>query len=352
LLEQEAKRLKTVPLINERDTRVEAIKKKSKTLVSKYISKLPKFNLMFYFQELMTNFENLKNYGETYWDDDFIKYIRNNSIENFILNKNIEFEDLAGLLYMKYKIFGMDKNINTKYIVIDEAQDFSLFQVYCLMKVFNTKMFTLLGDLAQGIHSYMGIERWTDLLEQVFQGSRGRIITIEQSYRTTIEIMNFANKILEIGNISGVVLAKPVVRHGDEPTIKGFDSIKALIDALDKKIFELEAMKFQTIAIIGKSISECKDIQKSLNKNKGRNIRIIGSEDNTYEGGISIVPSYMAKGLEFDAVIIISANEDYFEDELDIKLLYIAVTRALHKTDVMCCNGNLNILNTIKKTKP
>ena len=93
-------------------------------------------------------------------------------------------------------------------------------------------------------------------------------------------------------------------------------------------------MEFKSIAIIGKDIKECKEIKKKLEKEID-NIKLIQSKDSEYHAGVVIVPSYLAKGLEFDSVILFNVNqENYKSNVLDIKLLYVAITRAMSKLDI------------------
>lgn len=342
----EERRLKIVELIEKRDNKVESLKKTSKTAVKKYLALFPKNDVMNCYKDLMTRPENLGKFGDGL-NGEFTVFLTKNNLD-YMTKKRIEFEDLTAILYLKHKIFGFDKKIAIKYIVIDEAQDFSLFQIYILKEIFGTELFTILGDLAQGIHSYRGIRNWNDVVENIFTRVKCRYLTLQQSYRTTIEIMNMANNVLEISKMPGTIFAHPVVRHGDKPGIYRFESEDKLIEELENKALSFKKDNYNTIAVICKTEDECKKINKLLDK-KGRiKAKQLSSEDIQYEGGTVIVPSYLAKGLEFDAVIITALDEDYSEDELDIKLLYVAMTRALHKLDVLCAGNTLSILDKLK----
>ena len=344
----EERRQRIVALIDARDKKVESLKKAAKTAVAKYISLLPKKDVMYYYRELAATPENLMKYCSETLDSEFVAFIcRHNQA---LLNKKvIEYEDLTPLMYLKHRIFGFDKKISIKYVVIDEAQDFSLFQLYALKELFNTELFTILGDLAQGIHSYRGIRNWKDVVEKVFASGKCRYLTLEQSYRTTVEIMNAANGILNMSRISGIVPAKPVVRHGDKPVVYRFTKKDRMIGALEKRVHVLKNNNYNTIALICKTAEECCSLKKLLDMGGKVAVKLLSSDDISYEGGTVIVPSYLAKGLEFDSVIICSWEEDYFIDELDLKLLYVAMTRALHSLDVMCMIENMALLNDMDK---
>lgn len=340
----EERRQLIIPLMDERDAKLKTIKNKSTSVIKKYLSNFPNISLINYYEDLITNKEN---FNIVSLNKAFIEQFCSYS-SKILNNKKIELEDLAGLLYMQYKIFGFEKKANIKCIVIDEAQDFSLFTIYTLKEVFNTKLFTILGDLAQGIHSYRGITDWNDVLNLVFKGDNSKFLTLEQSYRTTIEIMNLANQILKIRPLKGLVLANPVVRHGDKPTFSNFVSETELLSYLTEKINSLKQLHLHTIAIICKTLDECKKIKKYFSKNKITNIKLLHPEDNTYEAGTVILPAYLSKGLEFDAVIITSISDDYTDNELDLKLLYIGMTRALHKVDILSCGELMKILYRIE----
>jgi DNA helicase-2/ATP-dependent DNA helicase PcrA len=342
----EERRSKIIALVNERDQRLKSLKNAAKTVIANYIALFPKRGVMDYYRELTTSLDKMRYFGGSFENNDMITYFCN-STEEILNMKNIELEDLTALMYLQFKLFGFNKKIDIKYCVIDEAQDFSLFQIYTLKKVFNTELFTLLGDLAQGIHSYRGIHDWKDILENVFTNSSSRFLTLEQSYRTTVEIMSLANEVLKLSRIPGLVLARPVVRHGDKPGIYRCNTEKDFIDTLESRIGALKSKQYKTTAMICKTLDECEKVKSLLDKRQNFETKLLSSEDINYTGGTVIVPSYMAKGLEFDAVIVTCLEEDYGAKELDIKLLYVAMTRALHSLDVIACETTMTLLDKI-----
>ncbi|MFZ2538252.1 MAG: RNA polymerase recycling motor HelD, partial [Oscillospiraceae bacterium] len=339
----EERRLNIVALLDERDEKLSAIKKSSRMAVRKYIALLPKETLLSYFISLMTDEKKcILLYGDKV-DQEFIAYFcRCNA--KLLKNKTLEFEDLAALMYLKHSLFGLDEKMDIKYMVIDEAQDFSLFQLYVLKYIFNIELFTILGDLAQGIHSYRGINNWNDVAKHIFPRGNCRYLTLQQSYRTTIEIMNAANEVLMTNPIPGLLPANPVVRHGDKPVVYRCTEEDKQITLLESKIREHHDANYKTIAIICKTDQECKKVSNLLDPNIMQKIKLLGAQDLSYEGGTIILPSYLAKGLEFDAVIICVFDEDYHSNPLDTKLLYVGMTRALHRLDVICQKNGMALL--------
>lgn len=264
--------------------------------------------------------KNINNKTLQEFKKSHIKFIKNNIpkiktvkeyhkqilLENGININELEIEDVPSLLYIKYKL-GSDIFDNYKHIVIDEAQDYGEFMFYVIKKIFKNATFGIFGDLAQSLYSYRSIKNW-NIVKKIFDSN---IEYLNKSYRTTTEIMNEANKINEKLNLN---LATPVIRHGDKVEYTN-KSIEELVEQLKEK--------YNTIAIITNTLEEAKKLHK-----KFKDYDLITPTDISYESKITILPSYLSKGLEFDAVIILNT---FKENILDLKLLYVSMTRALHK---------------------
>ncbi|PYI55828.1 HelD family protein [Paenibacillus flagellatus] len=236
-------------------------------------------------------------------------------------------EDLAPLLFIYDRMYGIENERTFDHVVIDEAQDFSPFQVALLNRHVRNGSFTILGDLSQGIHPYKGIRRWDEFLGLFPDDARG-YFTMERSYRSTMEIIRFANVVLRRG-IPGAMQAVPVFRSGEKVKVvrhEPADRIGTIVRAVRK----LSAGPASTIAVIGRTEKECKELHALL-LHEDVSATLIDAGRNKYEGGLSVVPVYLAKGLEFDAVVLIDADaERYGADEHDAKLMYVGCTRALH----------------------
>ncbi|WP_120169427.1 3'-5' exonuclease [Thermohalobacter berrensis] len=246
---------------------------------------------------------------------------------------------------MKHKIFGFKKDIKINSVVIDEAQDFNIFEFYALKEILNTNMFTLLGDLSQGIHSYRSINDWNDVID-IFGKNSTSYMTLVQSYRTTVEIMDFANKVLKKLNDEKLVYAKPVIRHGEKPEIKEFKDQNKLIKSLEDKISAMLNENYKSIAVICKTMEECEKLEKFLKKSGKLDVKVIDENEEVFDGKVVLVPSHLAKGLEFDVIFITNLEEDYKNNNIDIKLLYVAMTRAHHRLYVYHTEGKLEILKS------
>jgi len=342
--ETEERRQQIVSLIDERDNSLKEIKSKAQTLLKKYLSNFPSKDLFEYYANLVTNEEELLKYSKNNLTNEQAKYLAKKSKE-LLDKKKIELEDYAPLAYMKHKILGFDKSIRINSVVIDEAQDFSLLQFYVLKNILKTNMFTILGDISQGIHSYRAIDTWEEVIDKVFGEEDTNYMTLVQSYRTTVEIMDFANEIIKKLNNDRIVLAKPVIRHGDKPVIHSFKIKEDLVNELDHKIAEMKKHNYKSIALICKTTEECESLKKMLDKRKNIKTKILTEKEERYEGGIVLVPSHLAKGLEFDVVFILSIEEKFMANDLDIKLLYVAATRALHQLFIFQLEGNIQLID-------
>lgn len=302
--------------------------KGGKKLVLNYIKKIKLGKAIDHYKKIMTYKDKMLKYI----DENTYDYM-NSEFKRNLKNKEIEIEDLTPILYIHYKIFGLSEKMFLKHIVIDEAQDFSEFQFYTLYEVLQrNKSITILGDIAQGIYSYRGTSDWDKVNQEIFNGEAD-IEKLNNSYRTTAEIMEEANKIIvKIKDREKINLAIPLSRHGEKVQYIHTNGFEEKIQNIENRINYLKSKGYKNIAIITKDYEEGNKINERLTK-KNIDVELISEELKKFSGGITIVPSFLSKGLEFDSVII-SDYKSYDESILDTKLLYVAFTRAMHTLDV------------------
>lgn len=249
-------------------------------------------------------------------------------------NKIIRAKMSNPLFYIQNRFWGNINNLKLEHIVIDEAQDLGEFQFYNFKEIVKPNMsMTILGDISQGIYSYKGINNWNKLNQIVFD-NKASIEYLKESYRTSMEIMNEANTIInKIVDNENIILAQPIERHGDKVEHWKIDSEDSKIS----KIYEIIKTHLEAghinIAVITKDFDESIELHKKLT-NYEVDIKLISENLDKYTGGTIIIPSYLSKGLEFDSVIISDSNK-YSENILDTKLLYVACTRAMHTLDII-----------------
>ena len=259
---------------------------------------------------------------------DLGEFIRQSFEENM---KSIieDADDLGAMIYMKLKIEGILDNDLVKHIVVDEAQDYSMMQMEVISMMSKGTSLTIVGDLGQGIYYYKGVKDWNSVIDNIFK-EKGIYKTLKQSYRSTVEIIEFANKVLEKQK-NYEISAKPILRHGKKPKIIKFNSNKDFCENLDKIVEKIIKEGRTSIAIIGKSAKECKKIKDAVKKYSKYDFTLVKEENKELKLEKIIIPSYLTKGLEFDCSIVYNLDEmQYKDNEMDKKLLYVVLTRALH----------------------
>ena len=251
-----------------------------------------------------------------------------------IKNNSYDFEDLSALIYIKTAL-GLNKNYERiKHTVIDEAQDLGEFNFFVLKESLPASTFSIFGDLAQSIYDYRGINNWNEVNEVMFSGN-GEIVNFNKSYRTTAEIMESADDVLDS---IGLSRSDMVVRHGNPVQVSEIEDANNIPEYIAEKICEYKEKGYKTIAVISKTDLLSNYINKAL-KMFGINIPNVTANDDLIDEKFRVctISNQLAKGLEFDAVILNNANEEIYSSNssLDMKLLYVALTRALHELDIV-----------------
>lgn len=315
----------------EADKLMKEVTKDVKKRIQKYFGVQKILEPIKYYAEFIEHY--LEQFAEGRIPKEQIKYIINSFRESRRKGK-IEMEDIAPLMYIKYMVHGIKTKFELKHIVIDEAQDFSEFQFYIFKKIVKSSSLTILGDLAQGIYYYRGTENWQKTMSIVFDEQiEPQYLTLKKTYRTTEEIMNVANKVIyHLIEKLKCSLGEPVMKNGAPVTIKEFENRDDMIKRIKERLNEFKENGLKNIALICKTVEDCEKLKKELDIDE---IHVISDSDSEYAGGISIVPSYLSKGLEFDSVIITDADvNNYSMSEVDTKLLYVCITRAMSILDI------------------
>ena len=236
---------------------------------------------------------------------------------NKLNKKLLNYADLSGMLYLYFEIVGYPNNNIIHHLVIDEAQDYSPIQVEMISKMFKGASITLLGDCNQTInpyHKYNSLQEMQDIIKD------SRYIELNKAYRSSPEIMNYVSKIIDDDKIIPV-------RNSNNKEVKVKEvSKEELYPMLVSDLMTLKENGAKRICIITKSAKESKAIFETL-KDRIDNLTVINENNDLCDTSIS--PSYLAKGLEFDAVILYNDIENTYNSE-DRYLYYVACTRAQH----------------------
>ncbi|MFZ5642859.1 MAG: HelD family protein [Bacillota bacterium] len=235
----------------------------------------------------------------------------------------IRFEDCAPLLYLKLKIEGYNPFPDIKQVVIDEAQDYYPLQYEVFKLLFKAARFTILGDIHQSIEKDPG-QSFYDEIAAILNKPKTIQLFLNKGYRSSYPINTFTQKIL--GNQQNYTSLE---RHGEKPLVLHKKNEELIDQAIIKDIDRLGKCGYESVAIICKSRQEAERVYTRL---KDRiSVILIDPHCGKVKKGVLVIPSYLAKGLEFDAVIVYGGDRRNYSGPLDKKLLYIACTRALHR---------------------
>ncbi|WP_300384942.1 RNA polymerase recycling motor HelD [Clostridium sp.] len=328
--DSEDRRKELIGIYNERDEIKKNITSNSKKEMTEYFKKWRGITSKDIYLNLFKNNEMFEILTLNNIPKEIESFMKKEAIENS--EKGIiDEDDIAALMYINVLLEGIEEKDKYMHIVVDEAQDYNEFQIYLINRFTKGNSLTLVGDLGQGIYYYRGIDNWDSVVNNVFQG-KATYIQLTQSYRSTVEIIDFAKEALESQNLN-LKSAKPVLRHGDKPKIIKCKEEKDAIKEIDIIIKNVLNNEKESIAIITKGIEEGKILEKLFKKYSENKVNLVKeSEKNSKKpSDIIIIPSYLTKGLEFDATIIYNPSDrNYGNDILDKRLLYVSLTRALH----------------------
>ncbi|OPH00256.1 helicase [Chryseobacterium mucoviscidosis] len=236
-------------------------------------------------------------------------------------------EDATPYLYVKEMIEGVRTNTEIRYVFVDEGQDYSSFQYEYLKKLFPRARMTVLGDFGQAIFTQAtNLAAADSPLIRLFGEAETNLISLVRSYRSTREIVEFTRVMLPDGD--EIV---PFERKGQKPLLTKLNDKDELIAQMVANIAALKAEGFDSIAVITKTAAESQKAHESLRIQGGEDLQLITKETFNFEKGVMVIPVYLAKGVEFDAVLIYDASSEMYGQENERKLLYTACTRAMHR---------------------
>lgn len=236
--------------------------------------------------------------------------------------KELIYDDLAPILYLKLKLEGNVRTEDIRHVVIDEAQDYSALQFKVIRELTKCSSMTVVGDVNQRLLPFQGSVPMTRL-EEILPELDIEHYMLEKSYRSTKEIMEYANRYLKENKIV------PLVRSGEMVKVIDYSDGSGLMSALKSRMGELSAKGYDNIAVIVRDLKSMGELAGLLRDEP--KIKVVDDEDLIFSGGTVLMPSYYAKGLEFDAVIII----DHTGTDDEEKVNYVMCTRALHELTIL-----------------
>lgn len=251
---------------------------------------------------------------------DFFKWTNNPGMFKMRKGHTLEYSDLAPLAYLHLALEGNgNQPFRVKHLLIDEMQDYSPIQYKVIQKLFPCRK-TVLGDAGQSVNPYGSSTAET--IQKSLTASE--IMKLCKSYRSTFEITDFAQKIHPNAEL------EPVARHGEKPQILQFGSAVEELSGIMGLISTYRKSGYKSLGIICKTEQQARKMADML-KSYANDISFLSSQSSAFVQGIVITSAHMAKGLEFDKVIIPQTDERNYRSEIDKSMLYVAVTRAMHR---------------------
>ena len=251
---------------------------------------------------------------------DFFKWTNNPGMFKMRKGHTLEYSDLAPLAYLHLALEGNgNQPFRVKHLLMDEMQDYSPIQYKVIQKLFPCRK-TVLGDAGQSVNPYGSSTAET--IQKSLTASE--IMKLCKSYRSTFEITDFAQKIHPNAEL------EPVARHGEKPQILQFGSAVEELSGIMGLISTYRKSGYKSLGIICKTEQQARKMADML-KSYANDISFLSSQSSAFVQGIVITSAHMAKGLEFDEVIIPQTDERNYRSEIDKSMLYVAVTRAMHR---------------------
>ncbi|CAN5422676.1 UvrD-helicase domain-containing protein [soil metagenome] len=260
------------------------------------------------------------------WDlyKDFYVWIGKRELLTARHGDKLEYADVFPYIYYRIRLEGLEHLQSfreVKHLLIDEMQDYTPVQYAVISRVFRCKK-TILGDVSQTVNSYSASSAET--IERIFP--QADIIKLFRSYRSTWEITAFTQRISKNPDIM------PMERYGAEPALKGFHSEREEIQQIFQLIEKFKSSGHQSLGIICKTSRQADSLYHAI---RSAGAHLLTVENTTYKGAVIVTNVQLAKGLEFDEVIVSDVSFINYQTNVDRSLLYIACTRAMHSLSIL-----------------
>ncbi len=230
----------------------------------------------------------------------------------------LEYADVFPLIYFTMRLEGFQSYDHVKHLLVDEMQDYTPVQYAVLSRLFTCKK-TILGDVGQTVNPYSASS--AEGIEEVFP--QAEIVKLLRSYRSTYEITKFAQQISSNPDVIAME------RHGTIPQVKGFSNNKEELEAISEILSTFKDSKYQSLGILCKTDEQAQYVFEVLKEKHPAHL--LTADSTSFYEGVIITTAHLAKGLEFDEVIIPFASARNYHTAVDKSMLYIACTRAMHQ---------------------
>ncbi|MBG8552715.1 HelD family protein [Hymenobacter guriensis] len=248
---------------------------------------------------------------------DFFRWIGRPELLKLNHGGRLEYADVFALIYLRLRLAGLSAYDHVRHLLVDEMQDYTPVQYAVLSRLFRCRK-TILGDVSQTVNPYSASSAET--IERVFP--QADVVKLFRSYRSTIEITAFAQRITPNPDII------PLERHGQEPVVAPFANKEAEVTAIQGLITNFQGAKSHSLGIICKTLRQAEQLHEAL---QAAGVHLLTEESTVFKEGVIVTTAHLAKGLEFDEVIVPFASARNYKTEVDKSMLYVACTRAMHQ---------------------
>ena len=303
------------------------VRKEDRILVNEYMVRCATLDVEAIYRKLFRDKDYFKTITRGIQLPDNIERIITWTNEN-LSSGRIYYDDAAALMFIAQAIKGVSMYQDIKQVVIDEAQDYYPLHFELFRLIFPKAKFTVLGDVNQTLEKTETMSLY-EQVKKILAKKASSLVVMDKSFRCTNEILKFSTSFLD-----RKVNIESFNRNGQKPELAVLDNNSDFEKAIISKIEESKMAGYSSIGLICKTAANA---QKLFNALKSKvDIKLVKGADNDQTQGTFILPVYMAKGLEFDAVLICDVDSYTYVQETDKNLLYIAATRALHRLDLLC----------------
>lgn len=266
---------------------------------------------------------NLEDYGLTIadWQANL------DQVRADIKAQRLDIADVSPFLYLFDLITGKTPERDIRFIFIDEIQDYTPFQLAYLKHTFPKARYTMLGDLNQAIFTRADSHTLLNRVQKLFAGEKTEVVQLTRSYRSTKPITEFTRALLKNGQ-----KIETFERPGDLPNVIVRQNKSDLQAALLQQLQQNQDKSLAT-AIITKTVAQSQAVAQFL-KQKHYPATLIRSENQRLAAGTIVVPAALAKGLEFDAVIMWDASKANYQADDERQLVYTIASRAMHRLTI------------------
>lgn len=289
---------------------------------SRFVDVKGLYRTLFTDQELMKRLNGGQPLPDA-WED-----ICQQTLQSLAANE-LAYEDATPFLYLKELSQGFRTNTLIRHVIVDEVQDYSPFQLEFMRRLFPRAKMTVLGDLNQAIYAQGEVLGDLSSLVSIYGEENTEVISLTRSYRSTYEIVEFTRRM-----IPGGERIVPFNRRGEEPLIRMVSSEPELLNAVAQDIRKLHSDGYHYVAVICKTAEESAKVHAALSPEL--QVSLVTKETPNFQKGTLVLPAYLAKGVEFDAVIIYDGSAEQYNRENERKLFYTACTRAMHLLHIFC----------------